>query len=189
MEETNKLRASLGLAPLEVDDAPKIRDSESGDPKEKIVTEDGMDFVHKPSENLAHKKQADKLKEKLEVQKQKRIVQSKLKTKGLADTSSDEDESAESWVEKQRRLAEQKAREIEEMDEEAQKPTSAPIRKTRKPGTARPKESSSLAGMTIGHSKEAFLTGEEQILVLDDRSKIAELMKLNLNNLPIFRCP
>uniref|UniRef100_A0AC34G7B0 Uncharacterized protein n=1 Tax=Panagrolaimus sp. ES5 TaxID=591445 RepID=A0AC34G7B0_9BILA len=124
IEETNKMRASLGLAPLEVDDGPKIRDSESGDPKEKIVTEDGMDFVHKPSENLAQKKKTEKIKEKLELQKQKRIVQSKLKSKGLADTSSDEEENAESWVEKQRRLAQekaaQKARELEQMDEDAE---------------------------------------------------------------------
>uniref|UniRef100_A0A914YLS1 U4/U6.U5 tri-snRNP-associated protein 1 n=1 Tax=Panagrolaimus superbus TaxID=310955 RepID=A0A914YLS1_9BILA len=170
IEETNKMRASLGLAPLEVDDGPKIRESESGDPKEKIVTEDGMDFVHKPSENLAQKKKSEKIKEKLELQKQKRIVQSKLKSKGLADTSSDEEENAESWVDKQRRLAEQKARELEQMDEDAER---APImKKARKPGGAiRSKDTS---GMTVGHSKDSFLTGEEHILVLDDKSVLDE---------------
>jgi U4/U6.U5 tri-snRNP-associated protein 1 len=173
IEETNKMRASLGLAPLEIDDGPKIRESESGDPKEKIVTEDGMEFVHKPSENLAQKKKTEKIKEKLELQKQKRIVQSKLKSKGLADTSSDEEENAETWVEKQRRLAEQKAKELEQMDEDAEKSAAPVIKKVRKPG-ALSNAGKDTSGMIVGHSKDTFLTGEEQILVLDDKSVLDE---------------
>ena len=67
IEETNKLRAKLGLAPLEVEQKPKIRDSESGDPREKIVNEDGFEFVHKAPDNIAEKKRNDAVKEKLQV--------------------------------------------------------------------------------------------------------------------------
>ncbi len=67
IEETNKLRAKLGLAPLEVDEKPKIRDSDSGDPREKIVNEDGFEFVHKAPENIAEKKHGEVVREKLQV--------------------------------------------------------------------------------------------------------------------------
>lgn len=45
----------------------QIRESESGDPNEKIVNEDGFEFVHKKAENLAEKKHHVEVKEKLEV--------------------------------------------------------------------------------------------------------------------------
>uniref|UniRef100_A0A914R6W3 Uncharacterized protein n=1 Tax=Parascaris equorum TaxID=6256 RepID=A0A914R6W3_PAREQ len=69
IEETNKLRASLGLAPLEVDDAPKVKESDSGEPGEKVIVEDGMEFVHKAPQHIGDKKRAEEVKEKLQVEK------------------------------------------------------------------------------------------------------------------------
>jgi len=97
------LRASLGLPPLEVDDGPKNKEDESeetSEQSEKVVVEDGMEFVHKAAESWTQKKASDKLKEKIETKTQKRVIQSKvLKAKGLADSDS-EDEGVASWVEK-----------------------------------------------------------------------------------------
>ncbi len=66
IEDTNALRAKLGLAPLNLDDAPQVRDSESGDPNEKLVVEDGFEFTHRVADDLGEKKRQDSLREKLE---------------------------------------------------------------------------------------------------------------------------
>lgn len=68
IDETNKLRASLGLAPLEVEEAgPKEGQLEGGDGSAKIYKEDGMEFVHKKAEHLGEKKRAEEMREKLQV--------------------------------------------------------------------------------------------------------------------------
>lgn len=67
IEETNKLRASLGLAPLEMDSGPKEREVEGNEGTEKIYKEDGMEFVHKKAEHLGEKKRAEEMREKLMV--------------------------------------------------------------------------------------------------------------------------
>ena len=69
IEETNKLRASLGLAPLEVNEGLKIKNEDDEKTKEggKVVVEDGMEFVHKAAEHIGRKKEEEEVKEKLEV--------------------------------------------------------------------------------------------------------------------------
>lgn len=62
------------------------------------------------SDNLAKKVKADKLKEKLAERRAKRAMEQKLaKIKKLGESSSDEEESASSWIDKNRRIAEEKA--------------------------------------------------------------------------------
>lgn len=62
------------------------------------------------SDNLAKKVKADKLKEKLAERRAKRAMEQKLsRIKKLGESSSDEDESATSWIEKNRKVAEEKA--------------------------------------------------------------------------------
>lgn len=65
IEETNKLRASLGLAPLEQEES-KVREADDGT-NEKIYNEDGFEFRHRKADNWADKKKETALKEKLEV--------------------------------------------------------------------------------------------------------------------------
>ena len=51
IEETNKLRARLGLKPLKVDDIPGVK-AESGEKKKEVEKDGGVDmgeFVHKPA--------------------------------------------------------------------------------------------------------------------------------------------
>uniref|UniRef100_A0A1I7TYF9 U4/U6.U5 tri-snRNP-associated protein 1 n=1 Tax=Caenorhabditis tropicalis TaxID=1561998 RepID=A0A1I7TYF9_9PELO len=121
IEETNKLRASLGLAPLETTET-KERDANDGT-NEKIYNEDGFEFRHRKADNLADKKKEKEIKEKLEVAKTKRDVYSKvLKAKKLAD--SDEEDSAASFVQKLRqkedeaKKAAERAAAFDQLDEE-----------------------------------------------------------------------
>uniref|UniRef100_A0AC34QUE7 Uncharacterized protein n=1 Tax=Panagrolaimus sp. JU765 TaxID=591449 RepID=A0AC34QUE7_9BILA len=137
-----------------------------------VIIEDGMEFVHKAAESLTKKKETDKIKSKIDVQAQKRKIQSKLlKAKGLADTDS-EDEGVESWIEKNRQLEEekkkalQKAKELDAFEDELDQ--NIP-KKTVKKARSKLNPEDALAGMTVGHSKSAFMTGEETILVLDDK--------------------
>lgn len=99
IEETNKLRAKLGLKPLEVDNTPK-------DDSTKIKDDLG-EFHHKPAPNNSDKIRAQKLREKLGTQKEKRQIEanlSKLKTLGECDS----DDDTQVWISKSRKLEEEK---------------------------------------------------------------------------------
>ncbi|VDN56019.1 unnamed protein product [Dracunculus medinensis] len=111
IEETNKLRAKLGLAPLDVNDKSKSADKNSGQEANEgeVFVEDGMQYVHKAAEHIGDKKRAEEMREKLQVMREKRKLHDKLsKVKGLADSDSDDDTS--SWVTKTRELEEQRRR-------------------------------------------------------------------------------
>ncbi|VDM96675.1 unnamed protein product [Thelazia callipaeda] len=168
VEETNKLRASLGLAPLELDDGPKGQDLQ-GTSTEKLYKEDGMEFVHKKAEHLGDKKKAEEIREKLQVARHKRKLYEKvLKVKGLAD--SDSEEGASAWVEKNRKLeeerkrAEERAKILDDMD--ADFGVNALIsERSVKPD---------LSGLIVGHAREDFMEGGETILVLEDKGVLDE---------------
>uniref|UniRef100_A0A8R1DVR8 U4/U6.U5 tri-snRNP-associated protein 1 n=1 Tax=Caenorhabditis japonica TaxID=281687 RepID=A0A8R1DVR8_CAEJA len=169
IEETNKLRISLGLAPLEQDES-KVRDADDGT-NEKIYNEDGFEFRHRKADNWADKKKEKEVKEKLETTKQKRDVYSKvLKAKKLAD--SDEEDNAASFVEKMRqkdeeaKRAAERAKVFDQLDEDFG--VSATINKAKIQRKPKSKGPSDTAGLVIGHGREAFVEGD-QILVLQDK--------------------
>ncbi|VIO99433.1 SART-1 family protein [Brugia malayi] len=181
IEETNRLRASLGLAPLEVDSGPKEREVEGSDGVEKIYKEDGMEFVHKKAEHLGEKKRVEEMREKLSVARDKRKLYEKvLKVKPLAESDSDED--ASSWVAKNRELeeerkrAEERAKILDDMDADFgvnalinEENKMKQIKKAKKR-----EQKSDLAGLMVGHAKEDFLEGSETILVLEDKGVLDE---------------
>lgn len=104
IEETNKLRAKLGLKPLQVDSECQDKDGKKEEGKYK---DDYGEFYHKPAQNVAEKQRSDKIKERLADHKQKRQIESSLaKVKTLGESDSDDD--AKAWVEKSRKLAEEK---------------------------------------------------------------------------------
>ncbi|XP_076654071.1 U4/U6.U5 tri-snRNP-associated protein 1 [Halictus rubicundus] len=115
IDETNKLRAKLGLKPLEVDSTPK-------DDSNKIKDDLG-EFYHKPAPDVNEKLKTQKLKEKIGTQKQKRQIEANLsKVKVLGEYDSDDDTKA--WIDKTRRLeeekrkAEERAKMLDQLDEE-----------------------------------------------------------------------
>ncbi|KAE9414466.1 hypothetical protein Angca_008595 [Angiostrongylus cantonensis] len=174
IEETNKLRAKLGLAPLEIDDAPKTKEAEDGTT---VHVEDGFEFRHKKPENWGEKKKESELKEKLEIAKKKRqIYERVLTTKSIVD--SDDDEDAADWVakmrkhEEEKRLAEERAKTLDAMDEEFGINSIIDDEKAKQAKKKARKErpmSSDTGGLVVGHSKEAFLDSSNQILVLEDK--------------------
>lgn len=135
IEETNRIRAELGLPPLEMDDDPKADepeesniDTEGGN----LFKEDGVNIVHKAATNLTEDKQTAKIREKLELQKEKhRIYNKVLKTqKGLGESDSDEEGSGvDNFLERMRQQAEKKARAFDSMDQEAEQEAAAQAKK------------------------------------------------------------
>lgn len=102
IEETNKLRAKLGLKPLAVNDS-----EDSGRKKDGKIKDDLGEFYHKPAAHLGTKAQQEKLKQKLAERKEKRQLEGKLmKVKTLGESDSDDDAGA--WVERNRKLQEEK---------------------------------------------------------------------------------
>lgn len=98
IEETNKLRAKLGLKPLAV---------EEGKRADGKIKDDLGEFYHKPAGHLGVKAQQEKLKQKIAVRKEKRQLEAKLgKTKTLGESDSEDDVGT--WVERNRKLQEAK---------------------------------------------------------------------------------
>uniref|UniRef100_A0A6Q2XUD5 Spliceosome associated factor 1, recruiter of U4/U6.U5 tri-snRNP n=1 Tax=Esox lucius TaxID=8010 RepID=A0A6Q2XUD5_ESOLU len=153
IEETNKLRAKLGLKPLEMTDTSK----ELGTKEQPMVAE---------TINPVHIKQQKDMREKLAAMKEKRLLNQKLgKVKTLAEDDWLDDTVA--WVERSRKmakekeLAEKRAKLLQEMDEEFQVPSAA-------------YSSRDLKGLTVQHKMESFNEGETVILTLQDKGVLEE---------------
>lgn len=123
IEETNKLRVKLGLKPLDVSDKYSAK-NENHEKKETFGGVDMGDFVHKPAENITSKSKSEKLKEKLQLRREKRTLEEKLrKVKKLNEACDSDDDDVSKWVEKNRRIisekeqAERRAKELDAMDE------------------------------------------------------------------------
>ncbi|CAL1275394.1 unnamed protein product [Larinioides sclopetarius] len=169
IEETNKLRAKLGLKPLEVkSQIPGIEneDQETSKPVEVFVK----------TENLREKKKAEDLRKKLRVIKEKRAIEEKLrKTKGIADSDS-EDESPAAWVIKHQRImqekleAEKRAKLLEEMDEEFGVGALVEEEFDKKKAYT----SDNLKGLTVAHDVGSFKEGHQVILTLKDKGVLEE---------------
>lgn len=125
IEETNKLRAKLGLKPLLVDD--KKPQTASTDPNKAPNTyvdkETAEEFEHKPALNIAEVREQKEFKRKLEEQREKRRLLEKLeKMRKDAGEKEDgeEEETAEQWIAKlkEKEEAKKKAKMLEEMDKQ-----------------------------------------------------------------------
>ena len=75
INETNKLRAKLGLKPLEVESKSSERSSAKSDKKFK---DDWGEFYHKPADNLSDKKFTEKIRDKLHNRKERKKIEKKL---------------------------------------------------------------------------------------------------------------
>lgn len=179
IEETNKLRAKLGLKPLQLDDgasssSSKKKTSAEGEPMHK---DEWGEFVHKPANNISEKLQAEKLREKFRQNKEKRALEEKMKrVKTLGE--SDEDDDISKWVdtsrekEKLKAEAQRRAKILEEMDNEfgvgdlVQEET----RRERK----KIYSDKNLKGLKVDHDLDAFTEGKSVILTLKDTDVLDE---------------
>ncbi|XP_045118577.1 U4/U6.U5 tri-snRNP-associated protein 1-like [Portunus trituberculatus] len=174
IEETNKIRAKLGLKPLKVDTGPVLREEEPGkDNKEGVLIESqGEVFVHKPAESLAQKLEVQKLREKIAAQREKRRIKESLsKVKKLGDSDS-EDESASVWVlksralAKEKELAEKKSKMLEELD--AQFGIGDLVEQDMTEQKMKKYNRNDLSGLQVQHDMSRFTSGASTILTLKD---------------------
>lgn len=191
IEETNKLRAKLGLKPLQVDSndgessSSKKKTNADGEPMHK---DEWGEFYHKPANNLSEKLQAEKLREKFRQNKEKRALEKKLKSiKTLGEADSDDDVSK--WVdtsrekEKMKAEAQRRAKILEEMDDEFG------VGELVQEETRRQKKKiyseNHLKGLKVDHDLDAFTEGRSVILTLKDKDVLDEedgdtLMNVNM---------
>uniref|UniRef100_A0A2I3RDM7 Spliceosome associated factor 1, recruiter of U4/U6.U5 tri-snRNP n=2 Tax=Pan TaxID=9596 RepID=A0A2I3RDM7_PANTR len=174
-EEAGKLRAKLGLKPLEVNAIKK----EAGT-KEEPVTADVI--------NPMALRQREELREKLAAAKEKRLLNQKLgKIKTLGEDDPWLDDTA-AWIERSRQLqkekdlAEKRAKLLEEMDQEFGVSTLV----EEEFGQRRQDLYSArdLQGLTVEHAIDSFREGETMILTLKDKGVLQEeedvLVNVNL---------
>jgi len=173
IDETNRLRAKLGLKPLDSESSKK-----DGDDECKPGTDD---FVHKAAVSLTQEKKSKELQEKLLRIKEKRRINQKLgkvRTLGESDSEDEEDGGALAWIkktrmqEKEKKLAGQREKQIAEMDEVFG--VSDLLDKEFK---AKPKKnygSKDLRGLKVEHDQDAFVEGRTTILTLKDAGILDE---------------
>lgn len=185
IHETNKLRAKLGLKPLEVESSkgastakPSENESkEEGATSDKKHKDDWGEFYHKPATNIADLKNAEKIREKIRERREKRKLEDKLKkTKSLGE--SDEDDDINRWVERNRdrelmrKAADKRAKMIQEMDDEfgIDSIVEQEIRDKRRDAY----KTKDLKGIRVEHDLTEFTEGKSIILTLKDSDVLAE---------------
>lgn len=164
IEETNKLRAKLGLKPLELNETKK----ELGTKEEPILAEVINPVVIQ---------QQKEIREKLAALKEKRIQNQKLgKVKTMAQDDWLDDTCA--WVEKSRKLekekemAEKRAKLLEEMDQEFGVSSLVEEEFAHRKNNAY--TSRELKGLKVQHKVDSFAEGQTVILTLEDKGVLDE---------------
>lgn len=173
MEETNKLRAKLGLKPLEVS-APKK--AETGSQEQPVVA----DVV-----NPLALRQRQEIRERLAAAKEKRLQNQKLgKVKPLGEGEPWLDDAA-AWIERSRQLqreremAERREKLLEEMDQEFGVSTLVEeefMRRKRDLYSAR-----DLQGLAVQHHPAAIAEGQTLVLTLKDKGVLEDSEDVLLN--------
>lgn len=155
VEETNKIRESLGLPPLKIDTGP---------------SKEELEKQQKEREEMEKEARAVELQEKIEKMKNKRLLTAKMTGKSIAEEAEEEDDDPMAWIEKSRKLetekalAAQRAKMMDEIDEEEQ---DADV------NMLPAYNEKNLAGIKITHNAEQFGEGEE-ILTLKDTSIVGK---------------
>ena len=157
VEETNKLRAKLGLKPLNVSQEEEV--DENSDQPGVLIPGDRNKTRHLAPEHWGQRDFQKKMRERLTVTKEKRQITSKLSAvKGLGDSDSDDD--ASKWIEKQKRKvkekeeAEKRAKAMEELDEEFG--VGDIVESEMKAKRQKEYSERNLKGIRVEHSSEAF---------------------------------
>ncbi|XP_052444037.1 U4/U6.U5 tri-snRNP-associated protein 1 [Carassius gibelio] len=165
IEETNKLRAKLGLKPLDLHESKK----EAGTKEEPLLAE---------TINPVHIRQQAEMREKLAALKEKRLLNQKLgKVKVLGDEEPWLDDTA-AWVERSRKLAKEKemaekrAKLLEEMDEEFG--VSSLVEQEFAQEKRDAYSSRDLKGLKVQHKMDSFREGETVILTIEDKGVLEE---------------
>ncbi|KAM3497340.1 hypothetical protein MY10362_009308 [Beauveria mimosiformis] len=165
IQETNRIRVSLGMKPLPVPgaDAPSDSDSEPDEDRGSTLETreaEGGDNYNKYLDGEANKRRREKkaaAARRAREMAQRNLV---LEGKGLGEAEADDPRDARAWLtgQKKRQKKIDKARKLEEELAAAEAAAAAAVQYTSK----------DLAGIKVGHDMSAFLDGDEQILTLKD---------------------
>lgn len=132
--------------------------------------------VHVPAENLTQKKEAERIREKMQVHKEKRILVDKFRSaKGLVDPDDEVEDAADWYNRMQQKDAERASRKrhstkIEEG--EAEEDEEDRSRKRRRDASAY--TSKDLKGLAIGHKVDIIEEGHQVIMTLRDKDVLNE---------------
>lgn len=190
IEATNKLRAKLGLKPLEVGPSDITQPSSSSnknDEKEekdesvsdlRKIKDDWGEFYHKPAGQFNEKTEVELLREKIQAKRDKRKIEEKLaRIKTLGESDSEDD--ATSWVDKNRKIEEEKkkakerAKFLEELDENMEQVTRHVRRRPQK-ASRNAYSDKDLTGLKVAHDIDNFKEERQVILTLEDKDVLAE---------------
>lgn len=178
IQETNKLRAKLGLKPLEMDNAPSTSSAAKKDSAGNALRKDEWgEFYHKPADNIAEKLQAEKLREKFKQNKEKRMLEAKMK-KVRALGEDDEFDDISEWVDRNRekarmkKEAEKRSKMLEEMDEAFG--VSELVNRDIGQSNKKMYTAKNIKGLRVEHDYGAFGEGKTVILTLKDNDVLAE---------------
>ncbi|EDV99376.1 GH13064 [Drosophila grimshawi] len=188
--ETNKLRAKLGLKPLEMDTGPSKATSTSSSSNQQESKKSGMEkdlssykdewgeFLHKPADNIKEKKQAEKLREKLKQSKEKRFLEERLARIRTLGESDEETDNVSKWVDRNKRVVNEreealrKAKELEELDEAFG--VTELIEQETKKARQLAYADRNLKGLRVEHDMDDFGEGRTVILTLKDQDVLNE---------------
>lgn len=175
IQDTNKLRAKLGLKPLQVDSGPipGLGDAPLGDVDEDQGEKRKEVFVK--TENIQDKLQVEKLREKIAANREKRKLQRKYQdVRTLGDVDNDDPDDALAWVRKSRKLqeqrveAEKRAKLLQEMDE--QFGVGKLVEEEIRPTTSKHYTARHLKGLEVVHDVNRIKEGQMLVLTLKDRA-------------------
>ncbi|TFB05252.1 U4/U6.U5 tri-snRNP-associated protein snu66 [Trichoderma ghanense] len=165
IEETNRIRISLGMKPLPVpgaDPSPQAATSDDEEPGSTVESRQAQayDNYKKIQEAEAAKKRREEKAAAVRKAREKAQRSAILEGKGLGEEEQGGDLDAKSWLlgQKKRQKKIDKARKLEEELAAAEAAAAAAIQYTSK----------DLAGIKVAHDSTAFLDGDEQILTLKD---------------------
>ena len=161
IEETNRIRAKLGLKPLDLNKDAAGEASTKSKP-----------FVHAPAENLRKKSKEEEMRIKLQARRENRELNKKLsKVKTLG---KDDEESAASWVLKSRKKeAEIKREKVLSAVEDEFGIGNLVEKEFKSSSNAAAYTEKNLKGLNVEHSLKSFGTGKEAILVIKDKDILA----------------
>ena len=179
IEETNKLRESLGLPPLKLNNKPKKEEAEEepeDDGKEGTLIPNST-VRHKPAANLTEKSLTEKMRERLQQRKMKRQQESKLLSVATLGEADDVDDTAK-WLERQKKKekekkkAEKMAKMFDDLDD--QFGVGNLVKDEHNKAKAKSYDSKNLAGLTVEHDSSKFMEGRAVILTLKDSDVLDE---------------
>ncbi|KAH6610200.1 hypothetical protein Trco_000220 [Trichoderma cornu-damae] len=166
IEETNRIRISLGMKPLPVPGADVSHQAAASDDEEEPASTvesrqaQAYDNFKKAQDEEAAKKRRDEKAAAVRKAREKAQRFALLEGKGLGEEDEGGDLDAKAWLTGQKRRQKKidKARKLEEELAAAEAAAAAAIQYTSK----------DLAGIKVAHDSTAFLDGDEQVLTLKD---------------------